>query len=919
MALCASMALCMGIAGWAPAVWIQDAKPGTQRVQPLARYFPDSNLVVLAEFDGTANHVDLWNPTAAHAILSDTPTGAMLRKLGTRVLELALANAQTPLTAAEILELVEHALKHGFAFGIVRKPDEPKPSQITLVIRGGAAGVPKLSLGKLLGSLGRGAGNAPVSAVSGRQIQLIESRGMPPIAWWFEGADLAVSLAGLPGAEVTIATLDGKNLNATRHERRTRLASTDGDFSPIGWAFFDMAALPALPPDAQRLGLGGLRRFEYRWGVEGKAIKTVLTIEAPAPRTGLLAFFDFGASNPVKVPSIPSDLTALTLLSLKPEALLANVLALEATTGRRDLAQRVADITANIKEHADRDLITDVLKPIGPGFAFYSRPPTDRAAASPLAGAINGYVHTPQSVLLAQLGDAQAYADTLDRLMPELNKDLSQLFQRMQPGELPGMQVEQSFDIPAAAKVEMKAESIPIPPVEKPAHEESVKKAIEPNAEVRRVRARDTLVRTALITQDRSIFGPQFVKVNPPLRGWMLDRPLGGSFLFGAGARPTILVANDSLIIGSSFEIARDAASSAQNAKNPGALAERLKTRLADGAIFVHTSDPRDSIAPLVLSNLPGLLDSMPIGPALTRTANNLGMGVSAPFALLALGSFAGGGGLNLSWLPEELPTPDAIAQHLFPAEYSFTADAAGFRFESREAFPTFNPITLLPVAGAMLFPAVSSAREAAQRAQSINNLKQIGLAIHNFHDAFGRMPSDIRDAEGKPILSWRVELLQFLENPALAMSFQRDEPWDGPNNKALIESMPTMFAVPGGMPTEPGHTFYRSFAGVHTAFEHRPEPGLRLSDFTDGTSNTIAVVEARESVPWTKPDSEVPVDPNALDALPALLGGHFAGGFNALFMDGSVRFLRDTINPHVLGALVTRDGGEVIDQSAFQ
>ncbi len=89
-------------------------------------------------------------------------------------------------------------------------------------------------------------------------------------------------------------------------------------------------------------------------------------------------------------------------------------------------------------------------------------------------------------------------------------------------------------------------------------------------------------------------------------------------------------------------------------------------------------------------------------------------------------------------------------------------------------------------------------------------------------------------------------------------------------------------------------------------------EPGIR--DFTDGTSNTILAVEAGRDIPWTKPE-DIPFDFKA--PLPEL-GGFLENGFNALFADGSVRFLKTSIQPHVLKALITRDGGEVVSSDSY-
>src|SRR5262249_16951248 len=187
----------------------------------------------------------------------------------------------------------------------------------------------------------------------------------------------------------------------------------------------------------------------------------------------------------------------------------------------------------------------------------------------------------------------------------------------------------------------------------------------------------------------------------------------------------------------------------------------------------------------------------------------------------------------------------------------------------SRESFPTINPATAVPVAIAMLIPAAHSSRRAAQRAQSVNNLKQVVLAMHNFHDTQGHFPADVRSPDGKPLLSWRVRLLPFLEQQALFNEFKLDESWDSPHNKPLLERMPAAFAVPTTL-AEPGMTFYRGFSGKRALFDQSAPKGIKISEITDGTSNTIAVVEAKEAVPWTKPESDLPSGDDAIATKPA-------------------------------------------------
>jgi prepilin-type processing-associated H-X9-DG protein len=194
--------------------------------------------------------------------------------------------------------------------------------------------------------------------------------------------------------------------------------------------------------------------------------------------------------------------------------------------------------------------------------------------------------------------------------------------------------------------------------------------------------------------------------------------------------------------------------------------------------------------------------------------------------------------------------------------------------------------------------------------------MKQIGLAMHNYLSATNTFPKPmITDNNGKPLLSWRVAILPYIEQGELYNKFHLDEPWDSPHNKALINEMPPTYVCPSRGNVEPGTTTYRMFVGKG-AFSEKDQ-GTPIAGITDGTSNTIMVVEAAEAVPWTKPDSDLEFDP---DAKPSLYGAGspHPGGFNALFGDGSVRFIKNSIAAQVFRALITRAGGEVIAADSF-
>jgi hypothetical protein len=216
--------------------------------------------------------------------------------------------------------------------------------------------------------------------------------------------------------------------------------------------------------------------------------------------------------------------------------------------------------------------------------------------------------------------------------------------------------------------------------------------------------------------------------------------------------------------------------------------------------------------------------------------------------------------------------------------------------------------LSMAAMGSALLVPAVQKVREAASRTQGTNNLKQIGLAMHNWHAVYKTFPAAaICDKQGKPLLSWRVAILPFVEEEKLWKQFKMDEPWDSEHNRKLIPLMPQVYMVPAS-PTKRGETHYRVFVGGGAGFEWAR--GIRLIDIRDGTSNTLMVVEAADSVPWTKPD-ELVYDPKK--PLPRMADFYHNGTFAAALFDGSVRMLRSNLPEQTLRALITRSGGEVV------
>lgn len=282
-------------------------------------------------------------------------------------------------------------------------------------------------------------------------------------------------------------------------------------------------------------------------------------------------------------------------------------------------------------------------------------------------------------------------------------------------------------------------------------------------------------------------------------------------------------------------------------------------------------------------------------------------------FSPMALGYLQQQQGIDFNMPP--LPPFSDIEPHLAPSVTTVTREPKGWSSETRGVIPSMSMTStpVIAVSIALLLPAVQQAREAARRTQAKNNLKQIGLAMHNFHDTNQQFPARVTlDKNKKAGLSWRVKILPYLEEQALYNEFHHDEPWDSEHNKTLIARMPAVYLAPGSnSPQSDGKTQYQVFKGAGTLFDGADGP--KIASITDGTSNTIMAVEthADQAVIWTKPDDlEVNFDKPTTG-----LAGARTGGFHVLLADGSVLFISDNINVQVLKALMTRAGGEVVGE----
>ena len=225
----------------------------------------------------------------------------------------------------------------------------------------------------------------------------------------------------------------------------------------------------------------------------------------------------------------------------------------------------------------------------------------------------------------------------------------------------------------------------------------------------------------------------------------------------------------------------------------------------------------------------------------------------------------------------------------------------------------------------ALLLPAVSTAREAARRARCINNLKQIMLALHNYHDDHGCFPpAYIADKNGRPMHSWRVLILPYIEQEVLYKEYDFSEPWDGPNNRKLAQVPVSAYFCPSSA-SSMTNSSYVAVVGPKTAWPK--DKAINFKEIPDGASNTIMLVEIADSgINWMEPrdlsfeEALGGINPKSgkgISSRHLSYNGYFYHQTQVVyvtFADGSVRSLREGFPPERLEALLTIDGGENVD-----
>ncbi|NND98212.1 MAG: DUF1559 domain-containing protein [Pirellulaceae bacterium] len=241
--------------------------------------------------------------------------------------------------------------------------------------------------------------------------------------------------------------------------------------------------------------------------------------------------------------------------------------------------------------------------------------------------------------------------------------------------------------------------------------------------------------------------------------------------------------------------------------------------------------------------------------------------------------------------------------------------------------------IAIIGILVGLMLPAVQAVREAARRMQCQNHLKQIGLAMQNYHSAYRKFPPggiQVRPevADGKQF-AWSAMVLPFLEQSATYDRINFDYPFDDPiNSDVAAKVIPTYLCptTPRMVPLHYGRAAidYGGIYGERIASHNYPPRGvmihdmaIRFRDITDGTSRTLMIAEDANFPDgqwinaWNLFDQAFPI--NRAPKFENDIRSFHAQGANGLFADGSVAFLSEHMDLYVLAALCTRNGNEDI------
>lgn len=839
-----TVGLCLLVAPWGQAQ--QDKAAKAKSPQEIL----SQHAVAYVSWDGEEAHRAAFEQTAAYKSLYESGVMATIDKVGKAISDMAQQQGQEGPDQAEMQALevgMQHVMAKGFSAAVSLSADDQGPPLPHVVVVLHEAGHMTPGLTALVRKLGEKEGiELQENDISGRQVASTIIPGTPgvEIGWWTEGSHMVIA-AGISSIRATIDVAEGTTPNITASAAWKKYGAEKPDYERAMLGWFDFGLLrnkfgefplqpvnPENPPTINQvlkaLGLDQLGAIVTQSGFKGPATWTETTVEAPAPRTGLLSLADQRALTMKDLPPLPFSTSGFHACSVDWTKLYQTHLKVirdVAALLPEDTAAQINGMVDNIPAIVQFDPEKDLFEPLGDVVCVYGDP---RNSVFGLGMGLAISVDDP---------------DTLKRTLKDV---LGSIIEQNRPEE---------------------------------------------------VRLRTT-----------EKHGRELVTLEMG----------GGAF------NPTYAVDDKWLCIGLLPQSAE-------------ALLLRLDGKLTN---WQPSRTWREG-----LDAMPGEFTS--ITGTDPRKSYRFLMGV-APLLLSAVQTGVNQSGLlgqdaDLSLSVADLPPAELVARSLFPNLSTCEVNDEGLHWQTRTSLPGIPFLgggdggsSMVAIAGltAVLLPAVQQARTAARRSQSRNNLKQLGLAMHNYHDvhsAFPRGTADVADLKPEERTNWLVELLPYMDQPALYEQFDREKAWDAEENDLWSKTEVPILRHPASKTrkTKDGYptTDYVGIAGVGAEALTAPNAikgaGIfgynrqtRLRDVTDGLSNTMMISEASGNKgAWSRGGT------GSLRALtkkpyvngPDGLGGPTADGFNVGFGDGSVRFLSKDIDPKVLEALATMAGGEVV------
>jgi hypothetical protein len=681
---------------------------------------PQNKVFLYLEFEGLAAHDEAWKRAAASKILNDTKTGAMFEEICSQLLQQALAldpNSDRKLTGSDVSEILKHAFNAGFVFS---QSGEPAKPLTTLLVRDVMRPETKPILARFLSSTRLANPQAATLDKPGGRRVVNPKNGQP--CWWVEKNGTLI-LTDEVGVDALIGVLDGKGNNMSAHPRRTKLATSESGFEPVGWGFIEMTALGALPPQAVQLGADGIKSIQMQWGFDGQALRSVVQIEAPSPRKGALTLVDQPSFAVSAVPPLPDTIESFMVVSLDPNASLMKLFTVLDQAGMRDAKQSFTQAEESFRSSTKLDLRKDVLAHLGPRITVYTVPEKKGAMAAlnslnPLAAL--GQV--PRAVVLVDIKDEKAINKSITQIMTFANKQLAAMLPTPPDDAAASPGARPSSGVPGrggSASAKSKS-SRPVP-----------------TAEFKMIKPKPLTYQLVLAPQLALLFSNKV----------------------------TLTLSEKHLIIATEPGLASDAV--ALDEKDAGGWTPSGDFASAVGGlpstlVYLQVSDPRNT-TPKAIAELPAVLQKTlaAMGPAGSPTSvagaaipgpGNFGsaepgvgsrggsssrrgpvgapapggggqegvggrqpQGVTPPGAGNAgvpgsqtPGAVAGPGGaqaspgaslfagFTLNVPADKIPTAESIKPLLFPSSVAISTDAQGVRIVSREAFPDVQMLTLV-------------------------------------------------------------------------------------------------------------------------------------------------------------------------------------------------------------------------------